>query len=159
VTGATGVFSGTVNQPTAVWQPTGAVSGSYDVTSWLAKGQTISGGVTNVMAIFPAKSGYVTSVLANILGFNGVSGCLDLDLKATFQSLASGPVLTQGPNGATNTVAYQSNNLGASGWNGILQPTGTYIALVVSTPAAALAGQTGTVNWSAMLQINERGFP
>ncbi len=155
--GPAGAYSGTVNTPTSIWQPTGNFSGTYDVLSWLTKAQTSSGTFTGLVVQYTTKANTLTSILATVLGFNGVSGMLDMDIKASFQSLGSGPV----QNGS-NTLAYQSFNLGASGWNAILQPTGGSapgIALLVSTPATQASGMTGTVNWAASLNIGERSFP
>jgi hypothetical protein len=59
----------------------------------------------------------------------------------------------------TNTIAYQQNAPGASGWNAVLQPTGSIVQLVASTGPNPASGMTATVNWSALLQINVRGAP
>jgi collagen type VII alpha len=165
--GATGLVAFPITTPTTLWQPTGGYTGTYDVISWLvgttgATGgtqgqfQTYSGAFTGVMAQFTPTPLSTVSVLASVLAQNGLgpSGALDMDVKATFGSNA-----TACSQMGANTVAYQNNAPGASGWNASLQATGNIIQLVVSTGPNPAAGMTATVNWSAILQINRRSAP
>src|SRR4029077_7252259 len=165
--GATGLVAFPITTPTTLWQPTGGYTGTYDVISWLAgttgatggaggQFQTYSGAFTGVMAQFTPKPLSTVSVRASVLAQNGLgpSGALDMDVKATFGTNA-----TACSQVGSNTVAYQQNAPGASGWNASLQATGNIIQLVVSTGPNLAAGMTATVNWSAILQINRRSAP
>jgi hypothetical protein len=156
-----------ITTPTTLWQPTGGATGTYDVTNWLSGVTGVSGGLksqfqtstgswTGILAQFSPPPRSTVSVVASVLGQNGLgpSGAFDTDIKSTFGMNATG-VFAVG----ANTQAYLQNAPGASGWNASLQATGSIIQLVVSTGPTPASGMTGTVNWSGMLQINRRSAP
>jgi len=49
-------------------------------------------------------------------------------------------------------------SLQASGWNANLIATGPSIGVIVSSAATVPSGVSGTVRWSALLQINENKY-
>jgi hypothetical protein len=159
VAGPAGAFSGTVNVPTALWQPTGAFSGTYKVTSWLNTLSLASGGFTGVPMAYAITPGYgtVISVLANILGYDGGTVAGDVDLKGTYIG-SSGTVSFPGTATyvGTFTTCYTQLSRVATGWGFSLQPTGSQVALTVSVPTG---GMSGPVRFVMTAQVTERGCP
>ncbi len=157
--GPPGSFSGTVNVPTALWQPTGSFSGTYKVTSWVNTLSLASGGFTGVPMAYVITPGYgtVVSVLANILGYDGNSVAGDVDLKGTYIG-GSGTVALPGVATfvGTFTTCYAQLGRVATGWGFSLQPTGSQVALTVSV---ATGGMSGPVKFVMTAQVTERGCP
>lgn len=157
--GVTGVFQGSVGQPTAIWQPTGAYSGTYDVLSYLVTSQNSSGTITGVPVSYSIKKAYVASVLANIVGYDGQVGAFDVDLKGTFIGASGNTVTGVG----TFTTCYNQKTLAATGWQAVLVPTGTQVSVMISvnTGIGTTSGfsASGFANFSTMMQVTERGYP
>lgn len=167
--GAVGTFTGSIFTPTAIWQPTGQYSGTYNVSSWLATGTIGTGiGYTCVPMSYPIKPSRstVVSILANIVGYDGANGVVDCDVKGTFLGVsgAVGSGLATGV--GTFTYCYeQTNPVGSgwpywtvgSGWGVVLVPTGNQISVMLSAPTG---GPSGTyINYVVSAQITERGNP
>lgn len=172
--GLPGTFSGVIFSPTGLWLPTGfaqptGVTGFPGIVSWQAPYTAQSGTWTGMPVSYTCKPGYgtVVSILANIVGYDQGQGFLDVDVKQTFY-VGSG---AQGSGGfatgvGTMTYCYNQVTVNApsswpgvsvgSGWGVVLAPTGNQINLVLSVPTG---GPSGTVKFTAMLQVTERGNP
>lgn len=172
--GPPGTFSGVIGSPTGLWLPTGfvqptGVTGFPGIVSWNAPYTAQSGTWTGTPITYTCKPGYgtVVSVLANIVGYDQGQGFLDVDVKQTFY-VGSGAQGSGGFATGVGTFTYCYNqvnpnspsswpgwNIG-SGWGVVFAPTGNQINLVLSVPTG---GPSGTVKFSSMLQISERGAP
>lgn len=158
-TGTAGTFLGNVNVPTAVWQPTGQFSGSYQVSSWINQVVCGSGSYTGTAGTFviTPNIGATYSVLANIVGYDGGKGMCDVDLKGTYYG-GSGTVAAPGVATyvGTFTSCYSSLSPVASGWTFSLSPSGSSISPVIGVQTGGLSG---TVNFSVTMQVTQRGSP
>lgn len=154
IQGSTGTFVGGINTATATWfGPSGS-----DVRSVLATTTTTLQSPTAVMFSYTLNTNTLTDVNVTVLGNNGQgpSGSYKQDFNNTFSSTGlagSGMSVALGNTITTN----QRYPLGASGWFGVLQATGPGFSVIVGTPTGSYASGvvTGTVSWSAIVQINE----
>ena len=154
VQGATGTIVGSVSVATTTWL---GYSGA-DVKNFLitTNTTTIPGSATANMFYYTVPDTQIADVFVTVLGTanQGPSCVYKCDVNATFCGGvpgAVGPGIVIGSSTTTNTRF----PLAASGFNAALQSVGSGFALYVSTPTSPASGYTGSISWSAMIQVNE----